>query len=157
MRTKVLRNVTWGFLLALMAACTPTNDTAILVERESNFTMEETLERIQNAAGELGYTVPIVHDMQGNMARNGIEVLPAQIMELCHGARAYEILKSDKDRYNQAMLPCRVAVYEKEDGKTYVSWTNYAHFSQLEHGISMEVFRQVGSDYDEIMQGIVKE
>jgi formate-dependent phosphoribosylglycinamide formyltransferase (GAR transformylase) len=107
MRTKVLRNVTWGFLLALMAACTPTNDTAILVERESNFNMEETLERIQNAAGELGYTVPIVHDMQ--------------------------------------------------DGKTYVSWTNYAHFSQLEHGISMEVFRQVGSDYDEIMQGIVKE
>jgi hypothetical protein len=54
MRTKVLRNVTWGFLLALMAACTPTNDTAILVERESNFNMEETLERIQNAAGELG-------------------------------------------------------------------------------------------------------
>jgi uncharacterized protein (DUF302 family) len=48
-----------------MAACTPTNDTAILVERESNFNMEETLERIQNAAGELGYTVPIVHDMQG--------------------------------------------------------------------------------------------
>ncbi|MCA1745841.1 MAG: DUF302 domain-containing protein [Bacteroidales bacterium] len=94
--------------------------------------------------------------MQANMLKAGVEVAPAKIIELCHGGRAKEILTSDNDRFNMSMLPCRVSVYEKEDGLTYISWTNYDQFSQLEHGVSLNVFRQVASDYDEIITPLLK-
>ncbi|GAO29625.1 hypothetical protein JCM15548_11834 [Geofilum rubicundum JCM 15548] len=139
-----------------LSSCQPQNETTILSERESRLDFEQTVEQLQANAAELGYVVPIVHDMQANMLKAGVEVAPAKIIELCHGGRAKEILTSDYDRFNMSMLPCRVAVYEKEDGLTYISWTNYDQFSQLEHGVSMAVFRQVADDYDEIITPLLK-
>jgi uncharacterized protein (DUF302 family) len=146
-------------LLALMlgiTSCQPQDETTILSERESRLSFEQTLEQLQANAKELGYVVPIVHDMQANMLKAGAEVAPAKIIELCHGGRAKVILTNDYDRFNMAMLPCRVAVYEKEDGLTYISWPNYDKFSQLEHGVSMAVFRQMADDFDEIINPLLK-
>lgn len=155
MKTKILSMVFLSILLGI-TSCQPTNDTAILSERESRFDFEQTVEQLQANAAKLGYVVPIVHDMQANMRKAGVEVAPAKIIELCHGGRAKEILTNDNDRFNMTMLPCRVAVYQKEDGLTYISWTNYDQFSQLEHGVSLNVFRQVASDYEEILAPILK-
>jgi uncharacterized protein (DUF302 family) len=155
MKTKISFLVFLSILLGI-TSCQPTNETSILSERESRFDFEQTVAQLQANAAELGYVVPIVHDMQANMLKAGVEVAPAKIIELCHGGRAKEILTSDNDRFNMSMLPCRVAVYEKEDGLTYISWTNYDQFSQLEHGVSLNVFRQVASDYDEIMTPLLK-
>jgi uncharacterized protein (DUF302 family) len=155
MKTKILFLVLLSIVLGI-SSCQPKNNTSILSERESRFDFEQTVEQLQTNAAHLGYVVPIVHDMQANMLKAGVEVAPAKIIELCHGVRAREILTSDVDRFNMAMLPCRLAVYEKEDGLTYISWTNYEQFSQLEHGVSLDVFRQVASDYDEIIAPLIK-
>lgn len=155
MKTKISLMVLLSILLGI-TSCQPTNDTSILSERESRFDFDQTVEQLQTNAAHLGYVVPIVHDMQANMLKAGVEVAPAKIIELCHGGRAKEILTSDNDRFNMSMLPCRIAVYEKEDGLTYISWTNYDQFSQMEHGNSLNVFRQVASDYDEIITPLLK-
>lgn len=155
MKTKISLMIVLALLLSI-TSCKPTNDTSILSERESRFDFEQTVEQLQSNAAELGYVVPIIHDMQANMLKAGVAVAPAKIIELCHGGRAQAILTSDNDRFNMAMLPCRVAVYEKANGLTYISWTNYDQFSQLEHGVSLNVFRQVASDYDEIIEPLLK-
>ena len=140
----------------LISSCRPENATQVLVERESRYDFAHTVETLKNAALEAGWTVPIVHDMQANMHRAGVAVLPATIVELCHSGFAGEILSSDVDRYNLAILPCRVAVFQKADGKTYVSWMDYSRFSTNEHGISLNVFRVVSSELEEIVGKVVR-
>ena len=155
MKTKISLMVLLSIIVGI-TSCQPQKDTTILSEQQSRFDFEQTVEQLQTNAAHLGYVVPIVHDMQASMHKAGIKVAPAKIIELCHGARAKEIITSDMDRFNMTMLPCRLAVYEKADGLTYISWTNYDQFSQLEHGASLNVFRQVASDYDEIITPLLK-
>jgi uncharacterized protein (DUF302 family) len=138
------------------SACQCNKSTQVLNEQESMYDLNQTVELIQSIAKEKGWTVPIVHDMQANMEKAGITVLPAKIIELCHGKYASEILLSDTDRNNLALLPCRVAVYEKEDGKTYVSWMNFEQFSKSEHGKSLPVFATATQGMQMILDEVVK-
>jgi uncharacterized protein (DUF302 family) len=49
---------------------------------------------------------------------------------LCKPEHAYEVLKGNNERLAAALMPCRIAVYEK-DGKTFVSMLNSGLFSKF--------------------------
>ncbi|SKC12014.1 protein of unknown function DUF302 [Alkalitalea saponilacus] len=149
----------WSGLLLLtvilFSACRAETDTAVISERESLYGFDETVEVIRQNALDAGWTVPIVHNMQMNLQNAGVAILPAKIIELCNAGHAAELLQTDRTKFNLAVLPCRVAVYQKEDGKTYVSWKDYAHFSQLEHTISQPAFRLIQADMEEIISPVI--
>jgi len=94
------------------------------LEKKSKFSFHKTLSELTNAIQEGGWRLVYVHDLQETMARNNKEVLPVKVLELCSPYHAYSILGKDEWRTFSSMMPCRISIYEKTDGKTYVSQMN---------------------------------
>jgi uncharacterized protein (DUF302 family) len=93
-------------------------------EKKSKFSFNKTITELTNIVQEGGWKVVYVHDLQETMARNNKEVLPVKVLELCSPSHAYSILGKDEWRTFSSMMPCRISIYEKTDGKTYVSQMN---------------------------------
>lgn len=80
------------------------------------------------------------HDLQATMEKNGFTVAGAKVLELCNPNLAYQILSKDDLRIYSSMMPCRIAVYEKEDGNTYISQMNVVIFAS-----------QIGGEVERVM------
>lgn len=92
-----------------------------IIEKKSKFDFETTVETINQSALDTSWKVSAIHDMQANMANAGKEVLPAKVLELCKPSISYNILNTDSDRFITALMPCRISIYNKHDGLTYIS------------------------------------
>lgn len=92
-----------------------------IIEKKSKYDFETTVETINQSAIETSWKVSAIHDMQANMANAGKDVLPAKVLELCKPSISYNILNSDSDRLITALMPCRISIYKKHDGSTYIS------------------------------------
>ncbi|MBK6965129.1 MAG: DUF302 domain-containing protein [Bacteroidales bacterium] len=102
-----------------------------MIESESRFGFSETVDLLSKTIVESGWKVTITHDLQETMKKNGKEVMPVKVIELCNPNHAYQILSKDELRSVSPMLPCRISVYEKADGKTYVSRMNAPAFAGM--------------------------
>ena len=99
----------------------------MLIERESPLGFDDTLTRIEANAKELGWKVPKKWkvNFRGNMKRaTGKDIGPNKVLKMCEPHAAVELLLIDEYKMLTAMMPCTIAVYEKSDGKTYVSMMN---------------------------------
>jgi uncharacterized protein (DUF302 family) len=103
----------------------------ILIESQSKLSFPETIDVLSKAVVAKGWKITIIHDLQETMKKNGKEVLPVKVMEICNPGLAYQILSKDHLREVSPMLPCRISVYQKSDGKTYISRMNAAAFTTL--------------------------
>lgn len=99
----------------------------MLLERVSPLGFEETLARIEKNAKGLGWKVPEKWkvNFRGNMKRaTGKDIGPNKVLKMCEPNAAVELLLKDEYKQLTAMMPCTIAVYEKSDGKTYISMMN---------------------------------
>ena len=127
---------------------------AMITESESNFSHEETVERIIETAEEMGWKIPATHDIHNSVARGGWEVENVTVIELCNVDLAGDILTGDENRIVSSMMPCRVAVYETSDGKVIVSRMNTGLMSSVFGGKVQEVMA-MATDETEIIVGSV--
>lgn len=102
-----------------------------MLETQSRFSFDQTVEKLSAIITESGWKVTYTHDLQETMKKNGKDVLPAKIIELCNPNFAYQILSRDDLKETSNLLPCRIAVYEKADGKAYLSRMNAVEFAPL--------------------------
>lgn len=102
------------------------NDIPFLLESESNLSFNQTIDSLRNCGNRNGWKVLTIHDLQQSLKKSGKEVLPSNVIELCNPKYSYEVLKDDNSKLISTMMPCRVSVYEKENGKTYISRINPA-------------------------------
>ena len=132
MKTKVfifLAGVAAGFAIvfALLFLVIPAK---MFMVDESKLGFDETVESITQSAVQNKWSVPHVYDLQATMKKNGFDVKPVKVISLCNPQHAYKILSGERERFVSALMPCRVAVYEK-DGKTWVSMMNAGLFSEI--------------------------
>ena len=57
-----------------------------------------------------------VHDLQATMKKFDKDVRSVKVFDICHPDHSYEILSRDQERIVSNLMPCRIAVYEKNDG-----------------------------------------
>ena len=129
----------------------------MLKEAESSYDFETSVEVFEQTAEEMGWKIPTVHDMQATMDGFGKEVRSSKVFELCHPEHAYEILKLDDERIVSSMMPCRVAIYEKSDGKTYVSWMNTSLMGNMMGGVVADVMGIASQESEKMIGAIVQE
>ena len=111
----------------------------MFIENKSKFNLEETVTKLTEAVGKSEWKLIHMHDLQQLMHKNGLEVLPARVMEICAPSFAFKLLSKDEERIYSNMMPCRVSVYEKGDGETYVSRMNIEQFASQMGGVVQEV------------------
>ena len=119
-------------------------------EYPSPYAFEETVEKVQANAKGLGWKLP--KSWKVNFQKNlqkvvKVDIGPNQVIGMCEPQAAADILKHDNLKRIAVMMPCRVAVYQKSDGKTYVSIMNMnllgAAFGDVIKGITQELAPQM--------------
>ncbi len=108
-----------GALLVIFVFSPP-----MILENESRYDFETTLTTVEQSAKGAGWSIPAVHDLQASMAKAGKEVNQVKVFALCNPEHAVKILAGDEERIYSNMMPCRISVYTKSNGKTYISRMN---------------------------------
>ncbi|MFA6701693.1 MAG: DUF302 domain-containing protein [Dysgonamonadaceae bacterium] len=125
-------------------------------ENKSAYGFDDTISRLSDIIVKSGWKVSYIHDLQDTMRKNGVEVASVKVIELCNPNYSYRILSDDTLRIYSNMLPCRISVYEKADGKTYVSRMNFALMAAQIGGIVQEVMSVAYHDVEGYIEQIIE-
>lgn len=126
----------------------------MFIESMSKRGLDETISHITELGVENGWKVIQILDLQETMKKNGKDVLPVKVMEMCKPEYAYEILSEDSLRIYSNMLPCRISVHENSDGVTYVSRMNIEMFSSQIGGVLQDVMNKAYLEVEEIINKV---
>ena len=127
----------------------------MLVEVPSPLGFDETLARIEANAKELGWKVPQKWkvNFRGNLKRvTGKDIGPNQVLKMCEPHAATKLLLKDEYKMLTAMMPCTIAVYEKSDGKTYVSMMNLKLMGQMYGGDVATMATELAPQMDQMLK-----
>ena len=125
---------------------------AMFKETQSRFDHDQTLDVIrQSIAKQAGWNLMAEIDQQKAIVSGGGQD-PGRfdILKFCHSGHASEMLSDDDRRHFGVMMPVSVAVYEKADGKTYVSLVNGSIISRVFGGEYERIIRKVRYDMEEM-------
>lgn len=149
-----------GFVLGLIVAFVVVYKAApgmMLLEDESKYkSFEATVAAFEQSVKDHNWKLPATHDLQKTMAKYGKDVKAVKVFELCHPDHAGKILKESEERIVSTMMPCRVAIYEKQDGKVYISRMNSGMMAGTMGGLISEVMDDAAKENEEILDAIIK-
>ncbi|MBE0647275.1 MAG: DUF302 domain-containing protein [Bacteroidales bacterium] len=129
----------------------------VIVENESRFGFEETIEKLQKSAELRGWKIPTVHDLQETLRKNQIDVQEVKVIELCKPEFSGALMKEDPTKFVSALMPCRISVYCKTDGKTYISRINSGMLSMFMGGTIGKVMGMAGTEMELIMNEVFEQ
>ncbi len=93
--------------------------------KRSRFGVDETVERLVEAAGREGWQVPKVYDLHESLEKHGHPLgRKVRIISLCKPPYAQAVLGREAFRRLSGIMPCRISVYEADDGTVWVAQMN---------------------------------
>ena len=81
------------------------NNVPFLIENGSELSFTQTIDSLKNCGNRNGWKVLTIHDLQQSLKKNGKEVLPVNVIELCNPKYSYEVLKDDNSKLISTMMP----------------------------------------------------
>ena len=127
-----------------------------IFEKESLFGFNESVEILTNAATDRGWGNPATHDLQKTLAKSGKSVRPVTVIEICKPDYSGVMLEKSDERIISVMMPCRISVYEKEDGKIYIATVNTRLFSTGLAEIIRTVMSEAATEIEEIVRSVAR-
>ncbi|MDP3352115.1 MAG: DUF302 domain-containing protein [Flavobacteriaceae bacterium] len=131
------------------------NNEQMFLENESKYNFAETVEKLTAEIEKKTWKVLVVHDLQETLKKKGTDVLPIKVFALCHPKHASKILLKDDERIVSSLMPCRISIYEKSDGKSYISRMNTGVLAKSIGGIVEEVMIASSKDVEEILSSLI--
>jgi uncharacterized protein (DUF302 family) len=128
----------------------------MMMEDESKYDFETTIQVFEEKVKEAGWSILTVHDMQATLQKHGHDVIGVQIFELCSSRYSAEILKLDDERIVAPLMPCRIAIYEKSNGKTYVTRMNSELMAQPFGGVINDVMKNAASEMEAVVAQVIR-
>lgn len=125
-----------SFLLGIVFALTVAWNSIgglMFTEQVSPFSVEETTARIQQniqAAGN-GWSISGLRNPAKPIEAEGGNVLPVLLIEACSTLYSGPILKDDRVRFLSLLMPCKISIYKKSDGKVYIGILNAGLIGRL--------------------------
>lgn len=122
-------------------------------ERVSPFGMEETIARIQHniqATGN-GWTLSGLRNPGRAVQQDGGNVLPVMMIEACSTKYSKPILNDDSVRFLSILMPCKVSVYKKNDGKVYIATMNAGLMGKMFGPLVGDVMGHVADDQQKFL------
>lgn len=130
---------------------------AVLLESESRFSFTEILKKIHELAILKGWKILTEHDLQETLRKNRIEVLEVKVIELCKPEFAGALMQEDPVKFASALMPCRISIYCKSNGKTYISRINSGMISMFMAGTIGKVMSIAGSEIELILKEVISQ
>jgi uncharacterized protein (DUF302 family) len=117
-------------------------------ERVSPYGMEETVARIQHNIQNTGngWALSGLRNPAKAVQADGGNVLPVMMIEACSTKYSKPILKEDTVRFLSILMPCKISIYKKNDGKVYIGTMNSALMGKMFGPMVGEVMGNVAAD-----------
>jgi uncharacterized protein (DUF302 family) len=131
------------------------NNEELILEDVSRYDFSTTVEKLTAAATNSGWKVPATHDLQNTIRNFGKEILPVKVLELCHPKHSSRLLELDNERIVSTFMPCRISVYEKSNGKVYISRINALLLSKNFGGLIEEVMSSSNAEMEEMIRPLL--
>jgi uncharacterized protein (DUF302 family) len=128
---------------------------AMFLENQSKYGFSETIEKLKTAIEKKTWKLTATHDLQQTLKTYGKDVLPVTVLAVCHPKHSSQILELDNERIVSCMMPCRISVYKKSDGKTYLSRINPAPMAKAYGGVVEKVMTDSANEIEEIISDII--
>lgn len=127
----------------------------VIIEQVSPFDVDTTVEKLVAAATLKSWQNPAIHNLQQSLAKAGKEVRPVQVVEICKPEYSGAMLEKSDERIVSVMMPCRISVYQKEDGKTYVALLNMAEMVTGFSPVAVEAISGATKESIDIVKSVV--
>jgi uncharacterized protein (DUF302 family) len=126
----------------------------MFTERQSPFDMEETVARIQQNIQQAGngWELSGLRNPARAVQKDGGNVLPVLMIEACSTKYSKPILNDDTVRFLSILMPCKVSVYKKNDGKVYIGTMNAGLMGKMFGPLVGEVMGHVADDQKKFVQ-----
>lgn len=128
----------------------------LFIESQSKYNFDQTMEKISETILSGGWNISVTLDLQASLSKSGIDVLPVKVIELCNPKLASQILLNSDTRIYSSMLPCKISIYDKENGKTYISILNTGSFASQIGGKVEAVMTESFSQVERFIQQVIE-
>jgi uncharacterized protein (DUF302 family) len=126
----------------------------LVIENTSKFDFEKTVELIVAEAERRDWKIPAVHDLQQSLAKSGKTVRPVKVIEICKPQYSGQMLELNDERIISVMMPCRISVYEKEDGLSYIGLINAGELSASLPDNIARIMKEASDETFEIVKSV---
>ena len=127
----------------------------LIIEHVSPFNVPDTVEKLIEAANQKGWQNPAVHNLQQSLAKSGKDVLPVEVIEICKPEYSGQMLEQNDERIVSVLMPCRISVYQKKDGKTYVAMLNMSAMAAGVPPTVVDAIRGASDESFEIVKSVI--
>ncbi len=131
------------------------NKNQLIVEQVSPFDVATTVEKLIEAATQKEWQNPATHNLQQSLAKSGKDVMAVQVIEICKPEYSGYMLEKNHERISSILMPCRISVYQKEDGKTYVTLLNMAAMAAGLPEDTANAIQEASDESFEIVQSVI--
>ncbi|MEI6122561.1 MAG: DUF302 domain-containing protein [Bacteroidota bacterium] len=131
------------------------NENQMIIEQASPYDVPTTVEKLIDAAQQREWQNPATHDLQQSLAKSGKTVRPVQVIEICKPEYSGKMLEKNHERIVSIMMPCRISVYEKEDGVAYVALLNMAEMAPGLPASAIDAVRGAAEETFEIVKSVI--
>jgi len=125
-----------------------------VIEQSSKYDFDKTVNLLIAEAERRDWNVPAVHDLQQSLAKSGKTVKPVKVIEICKPAYSGQMLELSDERIMSVMMPCRISVYVKDDGRTYMALVDGAEMASGQPGKIAKVMKAASGETFEIVKTV---
>jgi len=127
-----------------------------IIEQTSKYDFDKTVDLLIKEAELKEWKVPALHDLQQSLAKSGKTVKPVKVIEICKPVYSGQMLELNDERIMSVMMPCRISVYLKDDGKTYTALVNDAEMSAGMPGKIAKIMKAASDETLEIVKTVTR-
>jgi uncharacterized protein (DUF302 family) len=128
----------------------------LIIEQLSPHDFDKTVEMLTEKAAQKEWNMPALHDLQQSMAKSGKIVKPVKVIEICKPKYSGQMLEKNDERIVSVMMPCRISVYLKDDGRTYVSLINGSALSSEMPESIKNMMTEASDEVFEIVRSVIE-
>ena len=127
----------------------------MIIEKVSPWDFEKTVQLLTSEAEKRDWKIPAIHDLQQSLAKAGKVVNPVKVLEVCKPEFSGKMLEKNDERIVSVMMPCRISIYLKEDGKTYVAMINGAALALQMPLPVRDIMTSASDEVNEIVDSVI--
>ena len=127
----------------------------MIIEKVSPWDFEKTVQLLTSEAERRDWKIPAIHDLRQSLAKAGKVVNPVKVLEICKPEFTGKMLEKNDERIVSVMMPCRISIYLKEDGKTYVAMINGAALALQMPLPVRDIMTSASDEVNEIVDSVI--
>jgi uncharacterized protein (DUF302 family) len=125
-----------------------------VIEKQSKYDFDKTVDLLVAEAERREWKIPAVHDLQQSLAKSGKTVKPVKVVEMCKPVYSGQLLELSDERIMSVMMPCRISVYVKDNGKTYLALVDGAEMAAGQPVKIAKVMKAASDETFEIVKSV---